>query len=195
MRLSLQAVDPDAVSRILTKLEIKAPSIIDDMLATLPTELLLTIEKVGQNEIEMQFPLSNLTALQREAMGAGDSQSLLVRLVIGNKDIPPGFCIHLSNTSQSGDDDQHTPWLVFKDDCFTSTAPNAQFCRGRPSRGAYQLSRLLWRNLDEDGFKSLEDTYTVIASGLTEMARSCVIWYVLLCLRYPLLQLSSKNDY
>ncbi|KAK4697508.1 hypothetical protein P7C71_g579, partial [Lecanoromycetidae sp. Uapishka_2] len=174
MRLSLQAVDADRVSELLEELGIEIPSLADDMLAALPPELLVLIEKIGENEVEMQFPLSSLTALQRAAMGAGDAQSLLVRMVIGNKDVPPGFCVHLSNTTRPNlGDEQHTPWLVFKDR--HGSAPNMQYCRGRPSRGAYQLSRLIWRHLEEDGLKSLEDTYTVIASGLTEMARSCII--------------------
>ena len=53
LRLSLSAVNPDSVSRILAKLHIERPSSFNDMLARLPVTIADMIERVGKNEVEL----------------------------------------------------------------------------------------------------------------------------------------------
>ncbi len=169
LRLSLCAVDPDSVSKLLAKLHIEPPSSFDDMLATLPVAIVDMVEKVGENEVELQFPLTNLKMLQKHAIAAGEAENFLVRLNFSSKGIPTEFCVHLSGTD-FGEIREHTPWDVFRG----ISAPQKHFCYGQPSRGVYQLSRILWRRLRED-FVSLENIYSFIKTTIPNMSRSCIV--------------------
>lgn len=151
LRLSLCAVDPDSVSRLLAKLHIEPPSSnFDNMLATLPVTIVDMVERAGENEVELRFPITNLTMLQKRAIAAGKAESIFVRLKFGSKGIPTEFCVHLAGTD-IGESRKHTPWDVSRGD----SAPQQRFCYGQPSRGVYQLSRMVWRRLRKE-FVSLE---------------------------------------
>ncbi len=63
LRLSLQAVAPSSVSKLLLRLQIEAPSVVDDALASLPSSLGSLVERVSKDEIELQFPATELTRL------------------------------------------------------------------------------------------------------------------------------------
>ncbi|KAL8796361.1 MAG: hypothetical protein Q9195_001268 [Heterodermia aff. obscurata] len=78
LRLSLKAVAPGGVSALLIKLHIEAPSVVDDALALLPASLGSLFEAISENEIELQFPMTDLSSLQRFAIGAGDSEIFIV---------------------------------------------------------------------------------------------------------------------
>ena len=170
LRLSLYAVDPNSVSRLLAKLCIEPPSSsFDDMLATLPVAIADTVGKVGENEVELQFPITNLGMLQKHAIAAGEAESFLVRLKFSSKGIPIEFCVHLFGTD-FGDIREHTPWDVFRG----NFAPQRHFCYGQPSRGVYQLSRILWRRLRKD-FVSLENIYSFIKTTIPTVSQSCII--------------------
>lgn len=82
LRLSLRTVAPERVSNLLVKLHIEAPSAADDALASLPSSLCSLVAKVSKNELELQFPATSLTKLQRFAIGAGDADNFLVRLTL-----------------------------------------------------------------------------------------------------------------
>lgn len=171
LRLSLMAVDPNGVSRLLSILKIEASSPFDDMLASLPSALTDVVERVADNEVELQFPITNLTKLQQLAIAVGDSQSFLVRLKFDQRNLPSEFCVHLSNDSKGlSNTHEHTPWILSKG----RYPPVKQYCYGRPNRGAYQLSCILWRHL-RNGFLSLEKTHAFIVSHLADLARSCVV--------------------
>ena len=169
LRLSLSAVDPGSVSSLLAKLRIEPPSSFDDMLATLPVTIVDMVERAGENEIELRFPITNLSMLQKHAMVAGEAESIFVRLKFSPKGTPTEFCIHLAGTDFGGTR-EHTPCNVSRGDF----APQQHFCYGQPSRGVYQLSRTVWRRLRKT-FVSLEDIYSIIRTSIPDLSRSCII--------------------
>lgn len=177
LRLSLRAVSPEAVSKLLARLHIEASSIVDDTLASLPPSLGSLIERISENEIELQFPGTNLTRMQRLAIGAGDAESFLIRLTLGHDGVPIKFCVHLSTEFGDGIKSQmasntkrHTGWELSRG----NRAPYEQFCHGRPNRGNYQLSRMLWGHL-RDEFVSLELTHAHITSKVATLGQGCVV--------------------
>lgn len=169
LRLSLCAVDPDSVSRLLAKLHIEPASSFDDMLATLPVTIIDMVERVGENEVELRFPITNLTMLQRHAIAVGEAESFFVRLKFSSKGIPTEFCVHLAETD-FGDVREHTLWNVYQG----HLAPHQHFCYGQPSRGVYQLSRIVWGRLRKETV-SLENIYSFISTSIPDMSRSCII--------------------
>jgi hypothetical protein len=170
LRLSLAAVDPNGVSSLLAKLKIEASSPFDDMLACLPSALADVVERVGDNEVELQFPITNLTKLQERALVVGDSRSFLVRLKFDEKKMPSEYCVHLFNDTNAVNPRKHTPWILSRD----QYPPSKSYCLGRPNRATYQLTHILWRHLRTD-FKSLELTYAFIVTQLANLARTCVV--------------------
>ena len=169
LKLSLWAVDPDSVSEILAKLHIEAPSGFDDMLAMLPVTIVDMVERVGEKEVELRFPITNLSMLQKRAIAAGEAESFYVRLKFSSSGIPTEFCVHLAGTD-FGNIKGHTPWNVSQG----YFAPQQHFCYGQPSRGVYQLSRIVWRRLRRE-FVSLENIYSSISTSIPNMSRSCIV--------------------
>ena len=169
LRLSLCAVAPDGVSRLLAKLHIEPPSSFDDMLATIPVTIVDMVERVGENKVELRFPITNLSKLQKHAIAAGEAENFFVRLDFSSKGIPTKFCVHLAGTD-FGDIREHTLFDVSPSD----SAPRQHFCYGRPSRGVYQLSRIVWRRLRQE-FVSLENIYSFISTSIPDMSRSCIV--------------------
>ncbi|MCJ1396283.1 hypothetical protein MMC18_009172 [Xylographa bjoerkii] len=195
LRLFAKAGDPDGTSRLLATLGIEEPSPLDDAIACLPRALVDVVEKVGEQEVELHFPLTHLKDLQRKAMGVGNAQSLFVRLISAGTGMPPGFCIHLDNESEgrgqasdmypfseqmpgqfpvsseaSGSSSGHTPWLVFEG----SSPPDVCFCYGRANSTTYQIARTLARYF-RDGHKSLEAIHNLISTTLTDLFQTCII--------------------
>ncbi|KAL9067663.1 MAG: hypothetical protein Q9161_006745 [Pseudevernia consocians] len=174
LRLSLQAVAPASVSKLLVRLHIEAPSVVDDALATLPPSLGSLVEKISKNELELQFPATELTRLQRFAIGAGDAESFLIRLTLRQNGAPVKFCIHLSAESSDQTED-HTPWQVFRGNLRgNNRPPHEQYCHGRPNLGIYQLSRILWHHLRHN-FQSLEQTHTHMTSKISKLGQGCAV--------------------
>ncbi len=178
LRLSLQAVDHYSVSKVLLRLQIEVPSVVDDALASLPSSLGSLVERVSKDEIELQFPATELTRLQRFAIGAGDAESFLIRLTLRHDGTPTKFCVHLSvdssgqmNSEISSTENGHTPWEVFRGN---NRAPHEQYCRGRPNLGTYQLSRILWHHLRHD-FRSLEQTYNYMTTKISQLGQGCAV--------------------
>ena len=177
LRLSLQAIDPGSVSKLLVRLHIEAPPILDDAIASLPSSIGSLVERISRDELELQFPATELTGLQRFAIGAGDSESFLIRLTLGHDGAPTKFCVHLSaesndqtNSRNFSDEKIHTSWEVFRG----NRPPKEQYCRGRPNRGVYQLSRILWHHLRHN-FRSLEQTHAHITSKIRNFGQGCVV--------------------
>ena len=145
LRLSLQTVAPQRVLKLLVRLHIEAPSAVDDALPSLPPSLGSLIAKISKNELELQLQATKLTKLQCFAIGAGDTESFLVRLTLDHEGKPIKFCIHLSAESRHETNarafkrKEHTSWEVFRG----NRPPYEQYCHGRPNRGVYQLSRIL----------------------------------------------------
>lgn len=169
-RRELRVIDPHGTTALLKALNIKCSSLVDDAITDLPVALVNVVEKVNEMEIELQLPLTHLTELQRTSTGAGDAQSLLIRLLIGDGTSELGFCIHLDNETKDSGDVGHFPWIIRP----KSSPPQQQFCRGRASRVKYKLSRILDRHL-QHGFTSIEKVHTLMTTRLNNLADSCIV--------------------
>ena len=169
LRLSLQTVAPKDIAYILVKLQIEAPSIVDDALASLSPSLGTLVAKISTNKLELQFPATDLTKLQRFAIGASDTESFLVRLAFDHGGKPTAFCVHLSADSITHRNDDHTPWEVFRG----HRPPYEKYCHGLPNRGVYQLSRIMWYHLRHN-FISVEQTYAYMTRKLSKFGQGCV---------------------
>ena len=167
---SLQETDEVGVSKLLKDLQIKNLSPLYESIARLPQALADVVDVVGENQIELQFPLTHLTELQRIAMGAGMSQSLIVRLVLDFGDLPPGFCVRFSSEIDHNISNDHSPWLMLQG----CREPDVQYCYGHLIRGTFQLSYALWRYLRKENF-SIEGLYTSLASTIDNATRNCIV--------------------
>lgn len=170
LRLSVQRVAPTDVSDLLVRLHIEAPSAVDDALSCLPPSLGSLVARRSMNELELQFPATNLTKMQRFAIGASDTESFLVRLTLNHEGKPTKFCIHLSADLRIRRNQGHTSWEVFRG----YRPPYEQYCHGRPNRGVYQLSRILWHHLRHN-FVSLEQTYAYMTLKLSKFGQGCIV--------------------
>ena len=178
LRLSLQAAAPANVLDLLARLNIETPCVADDALASLPSSLASLVEKISNDEIELQFPATKMTRLQRFAIGASDAESFLIRLTLGPNGAPIKFCVHLSaefsnriNSKDSSNGNCHTPWEVFRG---INRPPHEQYCGGRPNIGAYQVSRILWHHLHHN-FRSLEQSHKYMTSKLDVFGQGCAV--------------------
>lgn len=175
LRMALKSKDPKGTFALMASLGIEdSRSPLDGELENLPPELTKLIEKYGEGEVEMSFPLSHLTGLQRTAMGIGTAQKLFMRLVISDYtsqgEMPPAFCIHLANElNVPGNGEEHCYWPVFKD----SSEPDVPHC-GRGSRITWQLSRIVSRHLRK-GFTSLADVHRFVAAKINDLVKSCLV--------------------
>ena len=168
IRLALKAVNHDGTRALLASIGISDTSLAEDALALMPAKLVDFVEAVGEREIEMYFPFGDLKPFQKAAMGADNAQSLLVRLVLGDADLPAAFCMHLHEGKPAVEG--HSHWIML-DDAFP---PNVHFCYGEPSRVTYQLSRELFRHLQQAD-SSLEAIYTLIADTLKNLGCKCIV--------------------
>lgn len=184
LRLLCRALDPSGTSKLLAVLHIEAPSALEDALAGLPAALVNVVEKVGEHEVEVNLPLAHLTSVQRIAFGIGSAQSLLVRLIVGDDGLPPGFCLHLDNEThddvenmpgsfRSGNTNflhHHSPCILFSGD----TEPEWPFCHGRTNRMTYQIARILFRHL-QCGLEPLEKIHDLLTNSIKNLAQDCMV--------------------
>jgi len=171
LRRSLKAMDPEGTYALLAELEIDDnTSPLEDEIASLSLELVDVIELVGENAVELHFPLTHHTALQRTGMGTNSSQSLVVRLVVGSSSLPSGFCMHFDNELKGlANSNDHSPRLVFDDSSNEGT-----FCHGHVNHTKYQLGHILSRYL-LNGSKSLEETYNFLKLSLGNLSQRCIV--------------------
>ena len=170
MRRALKAKDPQGMSAIFASAGIEDSSPLEEALDSLPLALVDVVEQVGELEVEIQFPLTHLTALQRAAMGVDNAQSLLLRFSIGDFGLPPGFCLHLDDESKgTANIDGHYPVIVFDDN-----VSNWETCHGRSTRAKHQVSRALGQHLTK-GFDSIQDVHDVVVKSLKDLADSCMV--------------------
>ena len=149
LRLSLRAVALKKVLKLLTRLQIEVPSVVDDALASLPLSLGSMTEKFSDDGVELQFPAGDMTRMQKFAIGAGDTENILIRLTLGSNGVPIKFCVHLS--SEFGNEtnsivylkkNRYAPFEISQKEGLIYRSS----CGGRLNRGAYQLSQILLRH-------------------------------------------------
>jgi len=169
LRRALNARDPGAASKALTKLGIEAPSLSDDLMSSLPALLFDVIEKITDTEVEMLFPLTHFSTFKRSVLGSANAQGLLLRLVLRSGDSPFQFCIHLKgeNVPHEG---KHRKWLVGDG----RRAPHEHFCFGEANRMIFQLARTVFFHLKEN-FESIEQTYLMLKAKIDILADACIV--------------------
>lgn len=171
LRRSLKMRDPESASALCIELGIGDTSPLEDEIASLPHELVNLIEMVDDDVVELNFPLTHYSALQRAGMGIKSAQSLIVRLSVEYSSLSAGFCIHLDNELRGlANSRGHSSWLVL-DNNFNAGTP---LCIGQMNRATYQLARFLSRHLQFSS-KTLEETYTTVKLSLDTMSESCII--------------------
>ncbi|KAF2179076.1 hypothetical protein K469DRAFT_321956 [Zopfia rhizophila CBS 207.26] len=169
---TLKVKDPVGTAVLLQQLGVPDISPLDEELESLPVGVIDAIEKYGENEVEMSFPLTDLTDLQRTAMGTGAAKTLLVRLVMNyDGEFPPAFCVHLGNELDLQDlSKEHYSWPVYKE----SKEPASPYCLDRNSRMTWQMSRIIHRYFLHNE-PQLAEIHQFIKNRLENMAHCCIV--------------------
>jgi hypothetical protein len=171
MRFLLKSIDPQGTSKILESVGIEDGSAVDDALASLPPGLISVVERVDDMRVEMLFPLTHLTQLQRLRFGLGNARSLYLHFVIAHD---PAFCLHLDSEMKGKGRAGHAttihhPWQAISG----GEEPDLPICQGRTSPAKYHLSRAIARHLAE-GFTSLEAVHVLLTSILKDLGKGCI---------------------
>jgi hypothetical protein len=170
LQKGLKAKDPKGTALLLKELGIADNSLLDDEIATLPAGVSDMVEKVGDNEVEISFPLASFTELQRGAMGIPEgANNILLRLSLHDMDErPPSFCTHFNN-----DEDietlQHTSWVCTND----SRSPYENFCVTRQTAFAWQLHRIIHTQL-RIGNVRIADLHRLVKEKMDHLGQACV---------------------
>ncbi|KAF1917829.1 hypothetical protein BDU57DRAFT_514297 [Ampelomyces quisqualis] len=166
----LQARDPKGTALLLQELGIPGNGPLDDEMAMLPACLVNFVERVGDTQVEISFPLSAFTELQRGALGMPNgANSFLLRLQLPNLEgMPPSFCTHFSH-DESLDTIEHTPWICSND----SRSPHENFCTTKQTVFAWQLHRIIHTQLRIGNF-GIADLHRIIKKTMEELGHMCV---------------------
>lgn len=170
LRIAFKTKDPNGMALILDEAGVEDSFPLDDILDDLPSELIDVVERISEHEVELQLPLTKLSALQKKAMGSGTAQSLLVRFSPGANGLPPNFCFHWDNEPTELAINGHSPCLAFP-----LLEPEEHSCHGRPTPGVYQLSRIFSQHLSHNGFSSLQDIYKLLLSEMANFHTKCLV--------------------
>ena len=138
---------------------------VDHPLCQLPPRLKSVISKISYLTILLKFPARGLTKLQRRGIGAADEEAFEVNITFDIRRQPDCFCVHLAQDGIG----RHSPWKIH-----TQMSPDKHYCYGRPNRGTYQLSRIIWHHLRYN-FVSFEKTYDYIDWKLSKFGEGCLI--------------------
>lgn len=170
LRIAFKNRDPNGTALILDEVGVEDSLPLDDILHNLPSDLIDVVERISEHEVELQLPLTKLTALQKQAIGSGAAQSLLVRFSPGSNGLPPNFCFHWDDEPKELAINGHSPCLAFPD-----SEPEEHSCHGRPTPGVYQLSRSFSHYLIDNGFSSLQDTYKFLLFEMATFHTKCLV--------------------
>ncbi|KAF2838190.1 hypothetical protein M501DRAFT_1017212 [Patellaria atrata CBS 101060] len=169
LRISCQNLDSSSTSEMLKTLGIKIPSALEDSLGSLRYHSWNVMDQISEHEVDLYFPLTELTPFQRTAMGMGESKSLILRITLNSMNLPTKYCIHSENGSDSSLG-SHSQWRVGG-----YMIPEAPYCEQvKLTRATYQLYRDIWRYLS-DGFTSIERIYALVSTKLGSMGSSCMV--------------------
>jgi Poly(ADP-ribose) polymerase catalytic domain len=203
MRITLKTHSPKKTAELLANLSVEDPLAFENDISNIPNSLIDVVERIGEGEFELSFPLTHLKPFQRTALGIGSARMLLVRLLVGNGRKPPEFCIHLhpepgGNVPNETTNNGHSYWRASP----RSSAPDMHFCkRGRANRFTYQLNRNLWGHL-VGGFQSLEATHKRLTLAIDNLPQNCMtcgspvgvrVWRSTCCTKTCSIQLRRSN--
>ena len=177
LRLGYKATNPLETEELFKSLGIENPSRLDDEMTCLPSHLVDVIEQITDTEVELHFPLTSLSKLQRAAMGVGSAQNMIVRLSYAHEVIE-GFCIHLDNELKDLDCElTHFYMNVFEVQEEDLDAPT---CYAQPTRISYQLTRALVKYLSHESpatkkSPELSEIYELISGSIPEFGQQCMV--------------------
>ncbi|KAK3315476.1 hypothetical protein B0H66DRAFT_345196 [Apodospora peruviana] len=134
----------------------------------IPDKLSGVVESVGDNQWEICFPLSHLTAQEKLTAGIDETERLLlVRVSFLN--LQPAFCVHFY-PSDDGSDRNHELYSVSGD------APNGRVCRTRTTLFTYLLNRALYTFLSEGG-RDLVSVHQMVSTVVKAPAANCIVCF------------------
>jgi hypothetical protein len=144
LQRALRAKDPKGTVLLLQELGMPYNSFLDEEIMNLPLELMDSVERVADDGVEINFPLTAFTELQRSAMGIPrTSYSLILRLTQYDSEVAsPSFCIHFNNDADL-DTLMHSPWRCTPG----SRPPHELVCSTPQTALVWQLSRILHTRL------------------------------------------------
>lgn len=178
MRASLKAIDLEGVTELLAEAEIEDCEILEDILASFPPEVSNAVEIVGEKEVEIIFPLTHLTALQRKALGIGAAQTFVLLLELCDHTKELRAVVHVESElaknqtliSQSTLPKERDPGAPWKNVCsMLDTTSNIQCSFHQASLFGSIIVRLLRYHLREVGimgkdFTTLADIHELVSS-------------------------------
>lgn len=172
MRIYLKGIDQVGVATVLTNLGLEdSTSLLEEEVLDLPNELFNYVEQIDDSTVELQFPLTGVKELQRNAMGLKTNESLVVRISTDVNGSRESFCVHVIDTDTSWATVQHDPVKVWQ-----SKPPSRQACKNnRPTRVGYMIMRCGWQKLRTTPRASLAEIYQGIEIALKTYGNKCLV--------------------
>jgi hypothetical protein len=170
LQKALKAKDPKGTVALLQELGIPNESLLDEEIMRLPAGIIDAVEKVGETEVEISFPLHAMTELKRGAMGIPNgTNTVLLRLSIhSNVDTSPSFCLHFNN-DESLDALVHAP-PVYSDD---SRSSHENSCTPQQTAFTWQLRRIIVTQL-KTGNVGIATMHKLVKERMQEMGHMCI---------------------
>ncbi|OAL55561.1 hypothetical protein IQ07DRAFT_488901, partial [Pyrenochaeta sp. DS3sAY3a] len=170
LQRALKIADPKGTALLLEELGIPDDSLLDEEIMKLPAGVIDVVEKVGNNEVEISFPMSAYTELYRSAMGLPATATiLLLRLNLDlSQESAPSFCVHF-NDDPDLDTLEHTPWSCADE----APCPQTFFCKSRQTAFTWQLHRVLYMHLRPGNIR-IAELHTFVTNKLKDLGQSCV---------------------
>jgi hypothetical protein len=170
LQRALKAKDPKGTVLLLQELGIPYNSLLDEEIMNLPLEIMDSVERVADDGVEISFPLTAFTELQRSAMGIPQtSHSLILRLTqYGSEASLPSFCIHFNN-DKNLDTLTHSPWRCTPG----SRPPHELVCSTPQTALVWQLARILHTRLKAAN-TSISDLHRLVVQKLSQLGQLCI---------------------
>jgi hypothetical protein len=189
IRACLKTIDLQGVTELLESIEIEDSPAVEDVLSSLSPEIVNAVEIVGEKEVEILFSLTDLTLLQRTALGLGTTQSFVLLLELCDHKTKSGrFCIHLGaeskykyglvDTNLGGllrdIDNLASPWNY---SCRLGGTSSPPCCSLEASPFKRNFTIMLQRHLQASNlgrdFTSLSELHSFISDFLKNIGRYC----------------------
>ncbi|KAK3386607.1 hypothetical protein B0H63DRAFT_138630 [Podospora didyma] len=168
MRSQLRSHDGPKTSAFLRELAVDDEEPVSLSLS-IPGKLSGCIEKVGEQQWELSFPLTKLPSQTKRAAGIDNTSRLLLVRVSFLKQ-QPAFCIHLYPNDDGGEGN-HGLWHVKGD------MPDGRVCWAKPTLFIYLLSRALCTFFLDGRRPDLESVHGIIFSILEDPAAHCIVCF------------------
>jgi hypothetical protein len=170
LQKALTAKDPKGTVALLQELGIPCESLLDEEMMRLPAGVIDAVEKVGETEVEISFPLHGMTELQRGAMGIPNgTNTLLLRLSIhSDDDTPPSFCLHFNDDENLGPL-VHAPHVLSDD----SRSSYENSCKPKQTAFTWQLYRIIVTQL-KTGNAGIATMHKLVKERMQEMGHICI---------------------